>query len=75
MESYTTVGLRAEINRHHGGEDSCITIEHQRERRQNIEGRNLEKYFNSHAPVRGSPAACVPHPLAPWEFGGRGAWR
>jgi hypothetical protein len=27
MMSYTTVGLRAEINRRHGGEDNHITIE------------------------------------------------
>jgi hypothetical protein len=62
MVSYTTTDLKAEISHRHGGEDSCITIERQHERCQNIEGCNLMKDFDSHAPVRGSPAARVPHP-------------
>jgi hypothetical protein len=68
MVSYATVDLRAEINRCHGGEDSRITIERQCERRRNIEGRNLEKDFDSHTPVHGSPTTRVPCPLSPREF-------
>jgi hypothetical protein len=41
MVSYAMADLRAEINRHHSGEDSRITIERLRERRQDVEGRNL----------------------------------
>jgi hypothetical protein len=72
MASYTTADLRAEINRRCGGEDSRTTIERHREMCQNIEGRNLEKDFDSPAPVRGGPVAHAPHPLAPREFVGGG---
>jgi hypothetical protein len=36
-----------ELIRCRGGEDSCITIERHREWRCNIEGRNLERDFES----------------------------
>jgi hypothetical protein len=68
--------LRAEINRRRGAEDNCITIEHQRERHQNIEGRNLENDFDSHALVRGSLVAHAPcFPTSPGVSRGGGAWR
>jgi hypothetical protein len=73
MVSYMTTDLKAEINHRRGGEDSYITIERQRKRCRNIEGHNPMKDFDSHAPVRGSPVARVPRPLAPLEFQG-GAW-
>jgi hypothetical protein len=57
MASYATADLRAEINRHCGGEDGRVTIEYRRKRRWDIEGRNLEKDFDSHAPSRRSPSA------------------
>jgi hypothetical protein len=41
MVSYAMADLRAEINRHRGGEDSRITIERMRERCRDVEGRNL----------------------------------
>jgi hypothetical protein len=34
--------LRAELNRRHAGEDARVSLERARERRQNIEGRNLD---------------------------------
>jgi hypothetical protein len=74
MASYMTAGLRDKINRRHGGEDSRTAIERHHKRRRNIEGRNLEKDFDSHAPVRRSPVAHAPRPLAPWEVW-EGAWR
>jgi hypothetical protein len=60
MVSYTTTYLRDEINRHRSGEDSRTAIECHRERHWNIEGRNLEKDFDSHAPVRGGLIAHAP---------------
>jgi hypothetical protein len=62
MASYTTADLRVEINHRCGGEDSRTAIEHNRERRRNIEGRNLEKDFDSHAPVCGGLVAHAPCP-------------
>jgi hypothetical protein len=56
MASYTTTNLREEINRRRGGEDSRTAIERHHERRQDIEGRNLEKDFDLHVPVRGGPS-------------------
>jgi hypothetical protein len=64
--------LRAEINRRHGGEDGRVTIERQHERRQDIEGRNLEKDFDSYAPLHKGPSAREAHPLAPRELQGGG---
>jgi hypothetical protein len=54
MVSYMTTDLREEINRCCGGEDSRTAIEHHRERRRDIEGRNLKKDFNLHAPMHGA---------------------
>jgi hypothetical protein len=68
MASYRTMDLREEINRRRDGEDSCTTIEHNRERRRDIEGRNLERDFDLHAPVGARQAAHAPLPLAPQEF-------
>jgi hypothetical protein len=52
--------LHDELIHHHRGEDSRITIEHHRERR-NIKGRNLEQDFESLVPAREAPTACVMH--------------
>jgi hypothetical protein len=77
MASYATADLRAEINRHRGGEDGRVTIERQRERRRDIEARNLEKDFDSHAPSHKSPYSREAHPpSSPGVTGvGGGAWR
>jgi hypothetical protein len=40
-----TDDLRAELNRKHAGEDARVSLERARERRQNIEGRNLDQDF------------------------------
>jgi hypothetical protein len=40
-----TDNLRAELNRRRAGEDARVSLERARERRQNIEGRNLDKDF------------------------------
>jgi hypothetical protein len=45
-----TNDLRAELNRRRAGEDTCISLERARERRQNIEGRNLDQDFVAVAP-------------------------
>jgi hypothetical protein len=45
-----TDDLRAELNRRHTGEDARISLERARERRQNIEGRNLDRDFTAEAP-------------------------
>jgi hypothetical protein len=45
-----TNDLRAELNRRHAGEDAWISLERARERRQNIEGRNLDQDFATVAP-------------------------
>jgi hypothetical protein len=50
--------LRAELNRQHELEDSRITIEHQHERRRNLEGHNPERDFGSLVLVK---EAHVPH--------------
>jgi hypothetical protein len=39
-----------ELNRRRAGEDACISLDRARERRQNIEGRNLEQDFAAVAP-------------------------
>jgi hypothetical protein len=56
MASYVMADLRAEINHRRGGEDGRVTIERRRERHRDIEGRNLEKDYDSHAPSRRSPS-------------------
>jgi hypothetical protein len=42
--------LRAELNRRHTGEDARVSLERARERRQNIEGLNLDYDFAAVAP-------------------------
>jgi hypothetical protein len=42
--------LRAELNRRCAGEDACVSLERAHERRQNIEGRNLDQGFTALAP-------------------------
>jgi hypothetical protein len=59
MASYETTDLREEINHHRGGEDIRTTIEHNRERRRDIEGCNL---FDLHAPVGACQVAHAPLP-------------
>jgi hypothetical protein len=45
-----TEDLRAELNRRRAGEDARISLERARERRQNIEGHNLDYDFTAVAP-------------------------
>jgi hypothetical protein len=45
-----TDDLRAELNRRRAGEDTRVSLERARERRQNIEGRNLDQDFAAVAP-------------------------
>jgi hypothetical protein len=45
-----TNDLRAELNRRRAGEDARVSLERARERRQNIEGRNLDQDFAAEAP-------------------------
>jgi hypothetical protein len=45
-----TDDLRAELNRRRAGEDARVSLERARERRQNIEGRNLDQDFATVAP-------------------------
>jgi hypothetical protein len=45
-----TDDLRAELNRRRTGEDAQVSLERARERRQNIEGRNLDRDFVAEAP-------------------------
>jgi hypothetical protein len=70
MASYRMMDLMEEINCHRGGEDSRTTIERNRERRRDIEGRNLERDFDLHALAGACQAAHAPLPLSPREFRG-----
>jgi hypothetical protein len=45
-----TDGLRAELNRRRTGEDVRVSLERAHERRQNVEGRNLDQDFAAKAP-------------------------
>jgi hypothetical protein len=45
-----TNDLRAELNRRHAGEDARVSLERAHERRQNIDGRDLDQYFAAVAP-------------------------
>jgi hypothetical protein len=45
-----TNDLWAELNHRHAGEDARISLERARERRQNVEGRNLDQDFAAVAP-------------------------
>jgi hypothetical protein len=60
--SIITTDLYDELIRCHRGEDSRITIERHRERRRNIEGRNLERDFKYLAPAREAHATCAVRP-------------
>jgi hypothetical protein len=72
MASYEMMDLREEINCRRGGGDSHTTIERNHERRQDIEGRNLEKDFDLHAPVGERQVTHALLPLTPREFRGGG---
>ena len=48
--SVRTTDLRAELNRRHAGEDARVSMERARERRLNIEGRNLNADLGAAAP-------------------------
>jgi hypothetical protein len=50
VRSAQTNNLRAELNRRRAGEDARVSLERARERRQNIEGRNLDQDFVAVAP-------------------------
>ena len=67
-----TNNLRAELNRRRAGEDARVSLERARERRQNIEGRNLNQDFAAVTPqtLVGAPfqavvplagVGCAPH--------------
>jgi hypothetical protein len=45
-----TNDLRAELNHKRAGDDARVSLERARERRQNIEGRNLDQDFAAVAP-------------------------
>jgi hypothetical protein len=45
-----TDDLLAELNRRRTGEDARVSLERARERRQNVEGRNLDQDFVAEAP-------------------------
>jgi hypothetical protein len=45
-----TNDLRAELNRRRAGEDAWVSLERARERRQNVEGHNLDQDFAAVAP-------------------------
>jgi hypothetical protein len=73
MASYAMADLRADIDHRRGGEDGRVTIKHRRERRRDIEGHDLEKDFDSHAPSRRSPSAREAYPpSSPGVTGGGG---
>ena len=50
MRGARTEDLRAELNRRRAGEDARISVERARERRLNIEGRNLNADLDAMAP-------------------------
>jgi hypothetical protein len=52
--------LRAELNRRHAGEDARVSLERARERRQNVEGRNLDYDFAAVAPTSARIQTGVP---------------
>jgi hypothetical protein len=75
MASNMMTDLREEINHRRGGEDGRTAIEHHRERRQDIKGRNLEKDINLSAPVGGRLVAHAPlPPHSPGVSGGAWHW-
>jgi hypothetical protein len=62
MAIYTTTDLMEEINRRRGGEDSRTAIKRHHESNRDIEGRDLEKHFDLHAPVHGDLVTHAPLP-------------
>jgi hypothetical protein len=74
LPSIMTAGLRDELIHCRQGEDSRITIERHRERRCNVESRNLERDFESLAPAREVPAAHAMRPPSS-PSGSGGVWR
>jgi hypothetical protein len=50
VKGVQTNDLRAELNHRRAGEDARISLERARERRQNVEGRNLDQDFATVAP-------------------------
>jgi hypothetical protein len=71
MASYQMTDLREEITRRRGGEDSRTTIERNRERHRDIEGCNLERDFDLHAPAGARQVAHAPlPPSSPGVSGG-----
>jgi hypothetical protein len=62
IANYQTTELREEINHRRGGENSRTTIKHNHERHRDIEGRNLERDFDLHAPVGARQVAHAPLP-------------
>jgi hypothetical protein len=62
LPSIATADLHNELIRRRRSEDSRITIEHHRERRRIVEGRNIERDFESLALAREAPAACAMRP-------------
>jgi hypothetical protein len=63
VRSARTEDLRAELNRRHAGEDACISIERARNRRRNIEGRNLGAELDAVVP---KPQGLAQAPVAGW---------
>ena len=60
-----TEDLRVKLNRWRAGEDARISVERARERRLNIESRNLNAYFDAAAPrLPGNPRAPAAAPIA-----------
>jgi hypothetical protein len=56
-----TNDLRAELDHRRAGEDARVSLERARERRQNIEGRNLDQDFAAaapHTPMSTVPSGC-----------------
>jgi hypothetical protein len=56
--------LRAELNHRRAGEDACVSMERARERRQNIEGHNLDYDFAAVAPQTQWPPGS--RRVSPW---------
>jgi hypothetical protein len=69
--SIATANLTDELNHHREGEDNLITIECQRERHGNLEGRNLKWDFGSLAPTKEAPVPRATHtPSSPGATSG-----
>jgi len=65
VRSARTDDLRAELNHRRAGEDARVSLERARDRRLNIEGRNLGTDLEAAAPrARGDARARVGTPVA-----------